>query len=351
MADAEKGALETEDGGALAHEIVDMLESELVRFRHRVRCDHGIELDRARAALVLLGKLVAAGVPWVAKQDSDPARVNEAFTSMLEKHPKLAPVLKREVAGFFAATADVTVVEDPAMTPAVLLRRAGSDPSLWWWAADHPEHAQCWAACGAEADKLLQVALAYGVTTDIVARALANSLGMIATRFKTRFTAHRNDLVAALLKISSKGAAALTDPTLVGMITKLAFEMTAAQQTWWKDKRATPDALADFAILTFQVVETVHAATEHGPDLERFAALATRADKMFSSRGAQLGGMLRKDLRCAGRRGDRGAGVRVTGRRRVDRARRRRRRPRRRCGAGCSTDHRGARAGHGSCGA
>src|SRR5215210_5937056 len=118
-------ALDTADGAALATEIVDMLESELVRFLHRVAFDHGIELDRARAAMVLLGKLVGGGVKWTAKPDSDPTRVYEVFTAMLPKHPAIAPVLKKELAAFFVATTDVKVVEDTSQTPAAILRRAG----------------------------------------------------------------------------------------------------------------------------------------------------------------------------------------------------------------------------------
>src|SRR4051794_34107323 len=121
-------ALATSEGGALAGEIVDMLESELVRFCHRVDHDHGIELDRARAAMVLLGKLVGAGVAWTAQPDCAPTRIHEAFSSQLAKHKALAPILKRELAGFFVATASVQVVEVPVRTPADLLRRAGADP-------------------------------------------------------------------------------------------------------------------------------------------------------------------------------------------------------------------------------
>src|SRR5688572_6467191 len=102
-------ALETEEGAALASEVVEMLEAELVRFRHRVTLDHGIELDRARAAMVLLGKLVAAGVAWTAKPDSDPTKIHEVFSSQVAKHPAIAATLKREIAGFFVATTDIQV--------------------------------------------------------------------------------------------------------------------------------------------------------------------------------------------------------------------------------------------------
>lgn len=293
MEEDPKDALESVEGAALTTEVVQMLESELVRFRHRVMHDYGIELDRARAAMVLLGRLVAAGVPWTARPDSDPARIHEAFSGMLSKHPALAPILKREIAGFFVATANVKVDEDIARTPSALLRRAGSEPSLWWWAIDYPDPTRCWAACESDVDKLTQVALAFGVPTDRVAAALASAFGVVASRLKTRFTAQRTSLTVSLAQLAN-GATALGDPTLVASITKLAFEMRV-QQLLPKDQKSAPDPVADLAIHSFQLVEALQAATKQ-PDLERFSAVASRSERMFSSRGLQLASMLRKDL-------------------------------------------------------
>jgi hypothetical protein len=295
-------ALATADGAGLALEIVEMLEAELVRFCHRVAHDHGIELDRARAAMVLLGKLVGAGVAWTARSDCAPTRIHEAFTSLLPRNLALKPLLKRELAEFFVATASVAVVDTPAVTPADLLRRAGAEPQLWWWASEYDKPERCWAACGNEVGRIVQVALALGVSADRVARALAATFGVVTTRCKTRHTAQRNNLVAVLLRLSSQGAAALADQALAGTITKLAFEMTAARQTWWagapgtpSDSRAAPDGLTDVSIHAFQLVEIFQAASKP-PDLERFAGLATRADRTFKARGLQLAAMLRKEL-------------------------------------------------------
>jgi hypothetical protein len=88
-----RDVLETEDGAALATEILDMLESELVRFTHRLAHNHGVELDRARAAMVLLGKLVGSGVKWTAKPDSNPLLIYEAFRSLVPTHPDIKPEL------------------------------------------------------------------------------------------------------------------------------------------------------------------------------------------------------------------------------------------------------------------
>jgi hypothetical protein len=276
------GALDTDEGAALATEIVEMLESELVRFQHRVEHDHGIELDRARAAMVLLGKLVAAGVRWTAKPDSDPSRIQEAFASLMKKHPAIATTLKREIAGFFVATTDVQVAEDTTRTPAAILRRAGADPSLWWWAGAYSEPAKCWAACG-DPEKLVQVALAFGVPVTRVARALATVFGVVATRIKTRYATHRTTLVAELAKVAATGR--LDDPST---ITKLAFELR------WKDQQAS-DPASELAIHAFQLVEALQAAKAK-PDVERFGVLTGRAERMFSSRGLQLAAMLRKEL-------------------------------------------------------
>ncbi|MBS1117776.1 MAG: hypothetical protein H6Q90_4 [Deltaproteobacteria bacterium] len=289
-------ALETTEGAALAAEIVERLEAELVRFCHRVTHDHGIELDRARAAMVLLGKLVASGTRWTARSDSMPTRIHESFTQLLPRYPALAPIIRRELGAFFVATVEVVVADDDlAMTPGALLRRAGAAPQLWWWAADFAQPETLWAGCGADVGKLIQVALAFGVSADRVGRALAATFGLVATRVKTRYAAQRNNLVAVLLRISSAGAAALKDQELVATITKLAFEMTAAQQAWWKDQRATPDGLADISIHSFQLVELLQAAARP-PDLERFGALVSRAARTFHSRGLQLDVMLHKEL-------------------------------------------------------
>lgn len=286
-------ALETEEGGAFAREIIDALEAELVRFRHRVQHDHGIELDRARAAMVLLGKLVGAGVAWKARPDSDPARIHEAMSAMVPREPAIATVLKREIAAFFAATADVEVLpEDTAHTPAVLLRRAGSDPALWWWAAGYAEPAPCWAGCGDDVDRLIQVALAFGVRRDLIAKALASALATLMTRVKTRPSPHRDELVATINRLAAQGARALEDPALVAATTKLAFELTAAQQM----NKLKGDPIGELSVHVFQLVDALKAKLT---DVERLGAIAGRMDRMFATRGIQLAGLLRKDLDSA----------------------------------------------------
>lgn len=283
-------ALETEEGGGFAREILDALEHELVRFRHRVIHDHGIELDRARAAMVLLGKLVGAGVKWRARPDSDPARIHEAMSSLVGRDPKIATTLKREIAAFFAATADVEVLpEDTSKAPAVLLRRVGSDPSLWWWATAYPEPAQCWAACAGDVDRLIQVALAIGVSRDAIARALASALATLMTRVKTKPTTQRDGVVATIDELAARGAGALDDPKVVASITKLAFEITAAQQM----KQLRGDPIGDIAVHLFQLVDALQTKQT---DVERLGAVAGRMDRMFAARGIQLAGLLRKDL-------------------------------------------------------
>lgn len=286
-------ALETEEGGAFAREIIDALESELVRFRHRVLHDHGIELDRSRAAMVLLGKLVGAGVPWKARPDSDPARIHEAFSSLVGRDPAIATTLKREIAAFFAATADVEVSpEEPARTAPALLRRAGADPALWWWSAGCPEPAQCWAACGGDVERLIQVALAVGVSRDAVARALAAAFATLMTRVKTRPTPQRDEVVALIDRLAQGGARALDDPKLVGAVTKLAFEITAAQQM----RQMKGDPIGEIAVHLFQLVDALKTKLT---DVERLGAVAGRMDRMFTARGIQLAGLLRKDLDTA----------------------------------------------------
>jgi hypothetical protein len=283
-------ALETEEGGAFAREILDALEAELVRFRHRVRFDHGIELDRARAAMVLLGKLVGAGVPWKARPDSDPARIHEAFSTIVARDPKASTTLKREIAAFFAATADVEVLpEDEAKRPYVLLRRAGADPALWWWAAPFTEPAQCWTACGGDVERLVQVALALGVSRDAFARSLAGAIATVMLRVKTRLVAPRDEIMRAVDRIAAHGARAMEDAALVAAITKLAFEMTAA--TYMKQLKGDP--LGEVAVHVFQLVDALKVKDT---DVERLGAIAGRMDRLFASRGMQLAGMLRKDL-------------------------------------------------------
>ena len=283
-------ALETEEGAAFMREILHALEAEIVRFRHRVRHDHGIELDRARAAMVMLGKLVGAGVPWKARPDSDPARVHEAMTSMVEREPKVATILKREIAAFFAATADVEVLpEENAKSPSAMLRRSGADPAMWWWAAAYRDPAACWAACGSDVERVVQVALAFGVSRDAVARSMASAFSVLVQRTKTRLVPQRDQIVGAIEQISKRGTRAMEDVALVGAITKLAFEMTAATQM----KQMKGDPLGEVAVHVFQLVDALKAKEV---DVERLGAIAGRMDKLFASRGIQLAGMLRKDL-------------------------------------------------------
>ena len=109
-----RGPLESADGRDLASELVEMLESELVRFRHRVIHDHGIAFDRARAAIVLLTKLVAAGAPWTARSDSAPRKIFDTFIDLIARSesswpPGLAEALHAELAEFITATGSVVM--------------------------------------------------------------------------------------------------------------------------------------------------------------------------------------------------------------------------------------------------
>ena len=310
------GALGTDDGKAIAAEIGELLESELVRFVHRVEYDHGIELDRARAAMVLLTKLLAGGVAWTPHVDSAPDKVAAAFGALADRNPGWPPSLtveiRAEVDAFVAATKDLEVEDDPPRTTAALLRRSGAAPEMWWWAAGYgAEHETCWKAARAHSERMVQVALAVGVAPDAIGRALAAAFTVAATRAKTRRIGQRNDLVALLGRLASTGFTAITrDQELVGKATALAFEMTAAQESWWtagapapgapatagKKKPAADDGIADIAVLSFQLVELFTAAAKGRADPERFGALAARADKALAHRGLRLAALLQRDL-------------------------------------------------------
>src|SRR4051812_8335347 len=79
------GALETEQGRGVASDVIELLESELVRFRHRVMHDHGISVERARAALVMLTKLVEAGASWRAPHDAAPRKIFDSFIELMTR--------------------------------------------------------------------------------------------------------------------------------------------------------------------------------------------------------------------------------------------------------------------------
>ena len=293
-------ALDTEEGRAVALEIVAMLESELVRFCHRVTHDHLIALDRARASMVLLGTLVGSGVPWTARADSSPQRIHDAFAELAARNPadwSPAAQIRAEVATFLDVCSEVATVDVAVTTPADKLRAAGADPDMWWWAGDHDTLYRSWVASGEHAGRLVQVALTMGVSADRVARALANVFAQATQKAKTRRADQRDDLVALLGKLASDGAGALAqERALVASTTKLAFEMAAAQQAWWTGgKRGSQDALAELAVLSFQLVE-LFGAVSRAPDLERFADLANRADRAFVARGMRLAALLRHDL-------------------------------------------------------
>jgi hypothetical protein len=177
---------------------------------------------------------------------------------------------------------------------------------MWWWAAGYgAEHDKCWRAALAHGERMVQVALAVGVAPDVIGKAFAGAFTVAATRAKTRRIAQRNDLVALLGRLASAGFTAISrDKELIGKATALAFEMTAAQQTWWTGgaqaaatkQKPGDDGIADIAVLTFQLVELFTAAAKGRADPERFGALAARADKALANRGLRLAALLRRDL-------------------------------------------------------
>lgn len=301
----EPGALDTEEGRALAGEVTEMLEAELVRFTHRVHHEHGIELDRARGALVLLTAMLRAGVTWTARPDCAPARISAAFEEMAKRDAAHADVVRGEITAFTAWTANVAVVDTPDHTIAARLRRIGAAPETWWWAAGFDQdHVRCWRAAGAASERLVQVALAFGVAADAIARALAGAFIVAATRAKTRRTSQRNDLVALLGRFVTSGAAVIErDKELVAKATALAFEMAAASQPWWTGSGAGPrrgasaDGISEVSVLAFQLVELFAAIADRRPaDPERFGALAGRADRALAGRGLRLGALLQREL-------------------------------------------------------
>jgi hypothetical protein len=305
---ATPGALDTDAGSALAGEVTELLESELVRFVHRVHHDHGVALDRARAALALLTALIRGEVPWTARPDCAPARIAAAFTAFARRESipaALATELLTEVDSFVTASVRVAVVDEPARTTAALLRRVGAAPELWWWATRFDaDHGQCWQACVTASDRVVQVALAVGIEADLIGRALAGAFTVGATRAKTRRTAQRNDLVALLGRLVASGAAVLDqDRELVAKVTALAFEMTAAQAPWWTGagasagNRTRADGVADVAVLTFQLLELFTAiAAGREPDPERYGELAARADETLSGKALRVGALLQREL-------------------------------------------------------
>jgi hypothetical protein len=303
----EPGALDTDDGRALAGEVTELLESELVRFAHRVDHDHGIELDRARGALVLLTALLRAGVTWTARSDCAPARLAAAFEAMARRDPSHAEVIRGEIAAFESWTANVAVIDPPAYTTAERLRAIGAAPETWWWAAGFErDHVRCWKSCAGSSERLVQVALAIGISADPIVRALAGALIVAATRAKTRRPGQRNDLVALLGRFVAAGPAVIAaDKALVAKATSLAFEMAAAQQPWWTGagasgggaRRSSADGIAEVAVLSFQIVELFTAIAAGRPaDPERFGAIAGRADRALAARGLRLAALLQREL-------------------------------------------------------
>jgi hypothetical protein len=298
--EAAAGALDTDEGRAVAAELVAMLESELVRFCHRVTHDHGIALDRARASMVLLGTLVAAGAPWTARGDSSPGRIFEAFAELAARNDAGWPpanAIRRELDDFLEQTGDVEIVDAPARTPSDLLRRAGADPDLWWWAMGHDTRQRCWLECASNVPRIVQVALAFGVSSELVARAFASAFALAATKSKTRRQSQRNDLVALLMKLAASGIAALAaERELVNKATKLAFEMAATRLG--SSRMQAPDGIGEISVLSFQLVELFQAAARPA-DLERYAELGSRAERTFNARGLRLAALLRRDLEPA----------------------------------------------------
>ncbi|MDB4959787.1 MAG: hypothetical protein JWO36_7356 [Myxococcales bacterium] len=287
------GALDTTEGGALASEVIEMLEAELVRFRHRVTHDYSISLDRARAALVLLGKLVAAGVPWTARTDSAPRRIFDAFIELATRAEStwprgLAEAIHADLAEFINVTSKVTIASEPAMPPiAELMRLGGAAPEAWWWSAQFADdRTACWAAA-TTSERVVLVALAFGASSEQICRALATAFAVAATRAKTRRPAQRTELVALLERIASSGAAALaSDKDLIARITAFTFELAAAR---------SDDGLAEIATVSFQLIELLRAA-DRAADPERFGDVAVRAQRTLSALGVQLVGFLRRDL-------------------------------------------------------
>jgi hypothetical protein len=307
-----KGALDTDDGRALAREVTELLEAELVRFTHRVDHDHGIELARARGALAVMTTLLRGGVAWTTRADCAPGRIADAFTVIATRDgadPALVERLRVEIDAFVAAAEDVVVVERPARTVADRLRAAGAAPETWWWAAEYgTDRDRCWKASAAASERLVQVAVALGIDGERVLCALAGAFTVAATRVKTSRTAQRNDLVALLGRLASTGAVAIgRDRELVAKATALAFEMAAAQQPWWtaaaaprERRRSAPDGIAEIAVLSFQLVELFSAAAAgRRPDPERYGELAYRADRTLAGRGLRLAALLHKELEPA----------------------------------------------------
>jgi hypothetical protein len=290
-------AFDSDGGREVAADMVEMLESELVRFRHRVAHDFGISLDRARAALVLLSTLVGGGVPWTARPDSAPRKIFDAFIELIGRAEAawphgLAEALHAELAEFVNATRGVAI-EEPAQPLALssLLRNAGAAPELWWWSSQFDgDHAACWRAASSSVERIVALAVALGVPTEQLVRSLAGGLVVAVGRAKTPRVGQRNDLVALLNRLAASGRAMLEeDGDPVARLTALAFQLTAA-----KDR----DGIAELAVLAFQLVELLR-ATDQPPDPERLCDLAARAQRVLQPLGVQLAGVLKRDLEPA----------------------------------------------------
>jgi hypothetical protein len=291
------GAFDSDAGREVAADVVEMLESELVWFRHRVAHDFGIAFDRARAALVLLSKLAAAGVPWTARPDSAPRRIFEAFIELIGRAEAswpqgLAEALHAELAEFVDVTRAVAIAQPPQReTLSALLRHAGAAPELWWWSSQFDgDPAACVAAASTTGERTVGLAIALGIPAEPVARSLAGALAVGVGRAKTARLGPRIDLVGLLNRVASSGRSALAaDADAVSRLTALAFQLTAVKER---------DGLAELAVLAYQLIELLR-PSDRPPDPERFCDIALRAQRALRPLGVQLAGVLKRDLEPA----------------------------------------------------
>ncbi len=290
------GPLDTDGGRAVAVDVVELLESELVRFCHRVRHDYAISLDRARAALVLLTKLVASGVEWNASADSAPRYIFDRFVELITRAETtwpsgLAEALHAELAEFISVTSRVAVAELPERPSfSELVRDSGAAPDAWWWASQFDDLGAAWQAASSSSERLIEIAFALGVSGDAVGRSLAGALAVGAGRAKTKRAAQRKDLVTLLTRLQAAGVDALvSDGGSISKVTALAFEMMATQER---------DGIAELALLAFQLIELFR-ITNRTPDPERYCDIASRAQRILIAQGVQLAGCLKRDLEPA----------------------------------------------------
>jgi hypothetical protein len=277
------GAFENDSAADVAGSIIQSLEDQLVRFRHRMRFKWAMNYEEARAAMVLLPHLVRLGVSWVPPEDATPELITEAFHEFLAlPSSKFADAhrdaMNADIEKFVEVPFNAVRPLPPEYTVDGVLRRGGAAPHVCHWGHRFfADFERAWQE--GDARQLVSLAAAAGLEFRWALSAFLTSAIEALEHAQTDSHGVREELRKAIVRLVSGDSHTEVEPKVAEQLRELSRE----------------DGLFGVGYVVHRLARASLSAVG-ASDPEQWEELATVVERDLKPYGVSCVSALRRDL-------------------------------------------------------